>query len=246
MPLDQTPGLIETVARLNTDMRHSSAGDVVRAALAHAPNLALVSSFGAESVVLLHLAATVQPDLPVLFIDTGMLFDETLAYQQHVAERLNLTNVTLLRSGHIQSGDPAGTLHRKDPDACCALRKSQPLNAALKGFDGWLTGRKRFQSGKRATLEHFEVDARTDAPARLKVNPLAYWSAQDVADYINNNQLPRHPLVAQGFPSIGCAPCTTAVQEGEDPRAGRWRNSTKDECGIHFQNGKLIRTGAPT
>ncbi len=242
MPLDQSPALAETVTRLNTDLRHHGAGDVIRAALDHAPNLALVSSFGAESVVLLHLASMVKRDLPVLFIDTEMLFTETLAYQQEVAERLGLNNVTILRSGHTRGHDPKGTLHRNDPDACCALRKAQPLNAALKGFGGWLTGRKRFQSGSRAELQHFEVDA----SLRLKVNPLAYWAPEDVATYITENRLPRHPLVAQGYLSIGCAPCTTPVAQDEDLRAGRWRNTTKSECGIHFENGKLIRQGTLT
>jgi phosphoadenosine phosphosulfate reductase len=182
-------------------------------------------------------------DLPVLFIDTEMLFAETLVYQQELTERLGLRNVTIIRAADIAQHDPDGTLHQTDPDACCALRKSVPLNAALAGFDGWITGRKRFQSGTRAALPFFEVEAGTD---RIKVNPLAFWGASDVADYIAENRLPRHPLVARGFPSIGCAPCTSSVKQGEDPRAGRWRDTTKEECGIHLVNGKMVRTGATT
>ena len=232
------------VARLNRDLRHRAASDVIRAGLAAVPRLALVSSFGAESVVLLHLVATIKKDLPVLFIDTELLFAETLVYQQELTERLGLRNVTILRSGNIASADPDGTLHQRDPDACCALRKSQPLHTALHGFDGWITGRKRFQSGSRAALSHFETEAQNDeAPARFKVNPLAYWSARDVAEYMTENRLPRHPMVARGYPSIGCMPCTSPVKPGEDPRAGRWRNTQKDECGIHFANGKLVRSG---
>ncbi|KIN60811.1 Phosophoadenylyl-sulfate reductase [Sulfitobacter noctilucae] len=234
-----------TVARLNVQMRHHAAPDVMRAAINAVPNLALVSSFGAESVALLHLASRVKKDLPILFIDTEMLFPETLAYQRDVARKLGLTKITVIRGADIAAQDPDGTLHKTDPDACCALRKTAPLNAALQPFDGWITGRKRFQSGTRAQLPHFETEERSDeAGTRIKVNPLAFWQAEDVADYIAENNLPRHPLVAQGYPSIGCAPCTSKVAPGEDPRAGRWRDQSKDECGIHFIDGKAVRKGA--
>lgn len=239
--------LSRQVTKLNTELRHHAATDVLRAALTTVPRLTLVSSFGAESVVLLHLTSMVDKDLPVLFIDTELLFAETLVYQQELTERLGLRNVTILRSGNIAQTDPDTTLHQRDPDACCALRKTQPLQTALHGFDGWITGRKRFQSGSRAALAHFETEERGDeARPRIKVNPLAYWSAQDVQDYMAENRLPRHPLVGNGYPSIGCMPCTSPVKPGEDPRAGRWRNTKKDECGIHFENGKMIRSGALT
>lgn len=239
--------LSSEVARLNTDLRHHAAADVLRAALTTVPRLTLVSSFGAESVVLLHLASMVDKDLPVLFIDTELLFAETLVYQQELTERLGLRNVTILRSGNIAQGDPEGTLHQSDPDACCALRKTLPLQTALHGFDGWITGRKRFQSGSRATLQHFETEERSGrAVPRIKVNPLAYWSPKDVQEYMVENRLPRHPMVARGYPSIGCIPCTSVVKPGEDPRAGRWRNTKKDECGIHFENGKMVRSGELT
>ena len=150
------------------------------------------------------------------------------------------TGHRILKSAETDVVDPDNTLHETDPDACCALRKTQPLQKALTGANGWITGRKRFQSGTRAALEFFEVDPQS---ARIKVNPLAYWRAQDIADYIDENRLPRHPLVAKGYPSIGCTPCTTPVRAGEDNRAGRWRNTSKDECGLHFVDGKLVRTG---
>ncbi|APE45352.1 phosphoadenosine phosphosulfate reductase [Sulfitobacter alexandrii] len=240
-------GVTAQVARLNSELRHHSATDVLRRAGEEVPNLALVSSFGAESVVLLHLASMVNRDLPILFIDTEMLFTETLVYQQEVTERLGLRNVTILRSGSIRAADPDGTLHQRDTDACCALRKTVPLQTALRGFDGWISGRKRFQSGTRAALEHFELEQRGPGlPDRIKVNPLAYWDPADVQTYMTENRLPRHPLVAQGYPSIGCEPCTSPVKPGEDPRAGRWRDSDKDECGIHFVNGKMVRTGGRT
>ncbi|MGC1495590.1 MAG: phosphoadenylyl-sulfate reductase [Sulfitobacter sp.] len=246
-PPETGVALAEKARALNTDLRHHSATDVLRAAVNAVPNLALVSSFGAESVALLHLASMVKRDLPVLFIDTEMLFAETLVYQHELSERLGLRNVTILRAADIAAHDPDGTLHQRDPDACCALRKTVPLNAALDGHDGWITGRKRFQSGKRAALEFFEVEAGSDQTApRIKVNPLAFWNPSDVNDYITENRLPRHPLVARGYPSIGCAPCTSPVKKGEDARAGRWRDTEKDECGIHFVNGKMVRTGANT
>jgi phosphoadenosine phosphosulfate reductase len=230
---------------LNNRLRHHGATDVLRAAVNEIEGLALVSSFGAESVVLLHLLAMVDPLVPVLFIDTEMLFTETLVYQQEVAERLRLKDLRIIRAAdsEVSFEDPDGTLHQFDTDACCALRKTRPLQKALAGHGGWITGRKRYQSGQRAQLEFFEVE---DAPtgARIKVNPLARWTPEDVREYMIENRLPRHPLVAQGYPSIGCAPCTSPVAEGEDPRAGRWRNSQKDECGIHFVDGKMVRTGA--
>ncbi len=228
------------VSALNAQLTHHGATDVLRAAFEAVPDIALVSSFGAESVVLLHLAAMVKRDVPVIFIDTEMLFAETLVYQQDVAERLRLENVTVIRADEIRKHDPDGALHQRDTDACCALRKTVPLQRALAPHSGWMTGRKRYQSGMRSTLEFFEVE---EATGRIKVNPLARWAPEDVRDYMEENRLPRHPLVAQGYPSIGCAPCTSPVAEGEDPRAGRWRDQDKDECGIHFVDGKLVRVG---
>lgn len=254
MPLDQKPrpvfddaaegsvdpAIATRVAELNAKYRHHSATEVMQGALKDAGNIALVSSFGAESVVLLHMAAIYDRAVPVLFIDTEMLFAETLVYQQEVSERLGLRNVQIIRAADIPQVDPDGTLHQRDTDACCALRKTVPLQQALKGFDGWITGRKRFQTGKRAALDFFEAEAGT---GRIKVNPLAHWAPEDVKAYMIENRLPRHPLVAKGYPSIGCAPCTSPVAPGEDPRAGRWRDQDKDECGIHFVNGRMVRRG---
>lgn len=200
MPLDEPLG--DTVDALNTALKHHAATDVLRRAFDAAPNLALVSSFGAQSVVLLHLASQVKPDVQVLFIDTMLLFPETLTYQREVAKSLGLRRVRVLRAD-TTIADPDNTLHERDPDACCALRKTQVLDEALQGFDGWITGRKRYQSGSRAALPAFETEEGT---GRIKVNPLAHWSSEDVQEYMAENALPRHPLVAQGYPSIGCAP----------------------------------------
>jgi len=194
---------------------------------------ALVSSFGAESVVLLHMVSEISRDVPVIFLDTEMLFDETLAYQAEVAETLGLTDVRMITPDRnaVFARDVDGLLHQADTDACCALRKSEPLEKALQGFGSWITGRKRYQNGQRASLSVFEKDP---VSMRIKVNPLAGWDRAQIADYITAHDLPRHPLVAKGYPSIGCRPCTHAVGVGEDPRAGRWKNSAKTECGIHF------------
>ena len=178
---------------------------------------------------------------PVLFIDTEMLFAETLDYQHELTERLHLKNVKVIRASDEMKKlhDPDGTLHQYNTDACCDLRKTIPLQNALNDYDAWITGRKRYQSSTRAALDFFENEDDT----RIKINPLCHWDMSDLQDYMTENRLPRHPLVAKGYPSIGCAPCTSPVKEGEDPRAGRWRNSNKEECGIHFVNGKVVRGG---
>ena len=236
-------GLPAQVAALNAQMRHHGAADVIAKARDTISPLSLVSSFGADSVALLHLAAMVDRDIPVIFIDTEMLFTETLVYQQELAERLGLRNLRIIRAKNAAQRDPDGNLHKTDPDACCTLRKTEPLQAALAGSNGWITGRKRFQTKDRAALDFFEIEPDS---LRIKVNPLAHWTPADVSEYIDENRLPKHPLVAKGYPSIGCAPCTTPVGPGEDPRAGRWRTQNKDECGIHFANGKLVRAGEMT
>lgn len=250
MPLDEIQTelgsdrrvLSEKVDILNARYRHHSATDVLRGALLDGGDIALVSSFGAESVVLLHLVAIADKTTPVVFVDTEMLFAETLVYQAEVAERLGLRNMRIIRADKedVARDDPYGALHLSDTDTCCTLRKTIPLQRALRGFDGWITGRKRFQAGSRETLDFFEVE---DGTGRIKVNPLAHWAPEDVRAYMEENRLPRHPLVAKGYPSIGCAPCTSPVKDGEDPRSGRWRGADKLECGIHFVDGKMVRIG---
>ncbi len=233
--------LKELAERRNLLHRKSDAQTVLKHALddVQIGRVALVSSFGAESVVLLHMVAQVDPSTPVLFLDTEMLFPETLQYQRDVAEALGLTDMRVIRPSRatLMERDVDGILHTFDTDACCSLRKSEPLENALQEFGGWITGRKRVQGGQRAQMPLYEKDE----GARIKINPLADWTPQMIADYMDAHNLPRHPLVSRGFKSIGCAPCTTKVAEGEDPRAGRWRGQNKVECGIHFENGKVIR-----
>lgn len=239
------PDLHAKAGALNAAYRHHSAISVLACAL-HDPDvgrLALVSSFGAESVVLLHMVALARRETPVIFIETGMLFTETLVYQQELAKRLGLRDLRIIRpdAAELKAQDPTASLNQSNPDACCALRKVIPLQKALVDFDGWITGRKRYQGKTRAALEFFEVE---EGMERLKINPLAHWQRGDARTYIQENRLPRHPLVAQGYPSIGCMPCTSPVKSGEDERAGRWKHQNKTECGIHFVDGKAIRQGA--
>lgn len=199
-----------------------------------AGRIAAVSSFGAESAVLLHLLAAIDPDVPVLFLDTGKHFAETLAYRDEIAARLGLTRLIALTPAaqDVAAQDGNGLRWSYDPDGCCEIRKVLPLARALTGFDASFTGRKGFQSATRAGLERFELDT-TDGAGRLKVNPLADWSSERISSYFAATGLPPHPLVAQGYPSIGCSPCTSKVAPGEDPRSGRWKGWDKTECGIH-------------
>ncbi len=202
--------------------------------------LAVVSSFGVESAVLLHLVSRLAPETPVIFIDTRMMFQETLDYQKDVAKKLGLTDIRSISAGDPDLGraDPFGRLHLSDADSCCELRKVVPLEKALEGFDGWINGRKRHQSSNRAAIRPVEADA----SGRLKINPLLHWERADIEVYFEIHDLPRHPLVKYGFTSIGCAPCTARTATGEDPRAGRWRDQEKTECGIHISaDGKIER-----
>lgn len=222
--------------------RYAHTRDVLRKALAEKEHgeIAVVSSFGSESAVLLHLVAEANPATPVIFIDTRMLFEETLAYKEELVRQLGLTDVrTVSPDGKvIRDTDPFGRLHMSDPDACCAFRKTHVLSEALSGFDGWVTGRKRFQAVTRHNVGLYEPSS----DGKLKINPLAYWSKADIDAHFAAFDLPQHPLIEHGYLSIGCASCTSPVAKGEDARAGRWRGLEKTECGIHFENGKLVRS----
>jgi phosphoadenosine phosphosulfate reductase len=236
LPLDRVEGL-------RLALEGATAEAVLEAVLAEFPGeVAMVSSFGAEAAVLLKMVADLDRDLPVLMIDSLLLFEETLAYQRTLSAHLGLRNVQILRPAEVdlQRLDPDGTLHRRDTDACCDIRKVLPLERALRHWPVSITGRKRFQASTRIALDVFEAEGE-----RLKVNPLAHWSSEELRAYMDRHDLPRHPLVAKGFRSIGCWPCTTPVAEGEDDRAGRWRGSEKVECGIHFgADGRILRVAS--
>ncbi len=218
-------------AELNAHLRDATPQEILRAAIERfGDKLALVSSFGAESAVLLHMAAQIDPNIAVLFLDTGMLFGQTLDYRQRLAARLGLTNVRDLRPQYqdLAIHDPGADLWKTDTDACCNIRKVLPLDRALNGYEGWITGRKRFQGGARLKLKVVE-----QGESQIKFNPLANWSKEDLDAYMAEHDLPPHPLVEFGYPSIGCWPCTKPVEAGQDARAGRWAGQDKTECGIH-------------
>ncbi len=192
--------------------------------------VAVASSFGIESAVLLKLVADVAPATPVLFLNTGMLFAQTEQYQRHLSERLGLIDVRIIGpdADHIAEYDPDGSLNKRDADMCCHLRKVLPMQRALKPFDAWITGRKRFQGGERTGLPLFEHDGQ-----HIKVNPVAGWTMDRIRTAFEDWDLPRHPLEDAGYRSVGCFPCTSFAQPGEDARSGRWAGSGKTECGIH-------------
>jgi len=234
--LDLTPRFTQHDAvRLNRMFRGASSQEMLEGVIKGdlAGDLAVVSSFGAESAVLLHLVASVDPAVPVLFLDTGKHFAETLVYRDLLAARLGLNMVVLSPDpAELAARDETGLRWSYDPDGCCAIRKVRPLEQALASYDASFTGRKAFQSSTRTNLPRFEVDT-SDAQGRLKINPLIDWDASQIEGYFIQHDLPRHPLIAQGYPSIGCSPCTTQVAPGEDPRSGRWKGWDKTECGIH-------------
>jgi phosphoadenosine phosphosulfate reductase len=182
----------------------------------------------------------VDKTLPVYFLETGKHFPETLQYVETLKAHLGLSNIRWLQPDpkDVARFDPHGSLWETDPDSCCHIRKTEPLDAEIAQYAGWVTGRKRYQTAERGVLPHFELTS----DDRIKVNPLAYFADADVNAYKTEHGLPEHPLFAKGYKSIGCAPCTTIVAEGEDPRAGRWRGLNKKECGIHFDfNGAIAK-----
>lgn len=199
--------------------------------------VAIVSSFGTQSAVLLHLVARIDAALPVIFLDTGKLFAETLRYRDLLVQRLGLRDVRSVPpdEAEVARQDPLGGLWLSAPDACCALRKARPQARALAGFDIVVTGRKRYQTAQRARLPVVEETA----DGRVRLNPLAGWAATAIEAYRLAHGLPPHPLAEQGYPSIGCRHCTDRVAPGEDPRAGRWRGIAKVECGMHPRESPL-------
>jgi phosphoadenosine phosphosulfate reductase len=222
----------ESAAAINARFDGVETSEMLRRLFNEPPydDLALVSSFGAESAVLLHMVSQIDKSVPLIFVNTQKIFGETLAYRDELAERLGFTDMRVYRPDPylLAQKDATSLRWSYDPDGCCDLRKVEPLRRALAPFDAWISGRKGFQGKTRNALPRFEEDE-----GRLKINPLADWDKTRLNAYFDEHKLPRHPLEAQGYPSIGCAPCTSQVQAGEDPRAGRWRGWDKTECGIH-------------
>ena len=236
--LDET--IEERLKRLNDELRDASAQTILRASILRewADEMTYVSSFGAESAVMLALIADVDPNLPVIFFDTGMHFPQTLDYRDALIEKLGLTNVITRHpdAEELAEKDPKNVLWKTDTDTCCEIRKVQPLAPALEGFNAWITGRKRFHGGARLSLPVFE-----HADGRFKINPLAGWTPDDVSLFFEHRMLPKHPLVAQGYPSIGCWPCTAPASDPGDIRSGRWVGQDKTECGLHVEKKERPR-----
>ncbi|MDB5602223.1 MAG: phosphoadenosine phosphosulfate reductase [Xanthobacteraceae bacterium] len=230
--MTEAEALHSVIPPLNRLLEGAAPVEIVAEAVRQMPEgrLAVVSSFGTESAVLLKLVADVDRALPVLFLDTGWLFTETLSYRDELTAHLGLTDVRTFAPSpnDLAAQDAEKDLWAADPDRCCNIRKVLPLARALAGFDGWINGRKRFQGGARLSLPAVELDG-----SRLKFNPLAGISQSAIVEMFDAAGLPRHPLAAQGFGSVGCMPCTSRIRPGEDPRAGRWRGTGRTECGIH-------------
>jgi len=224
-----------SVARLNRALSSASPADVIVSAIASVADarLAVVSSFGTESAVLLKYVADVDRTLPVLFLDTGMLFEETLAYRDELTRYFGLKDVRSLKPQIelLERRDPARDLWMQDTESCCHIRKVRPLSDALGAFDGWINGRKRMHGGERSDIAYVEADGRL-----LKFNPLAALTKEQLDEVFASSGAPRHPLEKVGFSSVGCIPCTTRTKPGEEARAGRWRGSGRTECGIHHMS----------
>jgi phosphoadenylyl-sulfate reductase (thioredoxin) len=224
------PDLQATVDRLNRDLRHASAEEILAGAVAAFPGrIAMLSSFGAEAAAGLHLLSRVDASTPVLFIDTDRHFAQTLTYRHALAAKLGLSNVRVLTPSNAEAVDPKGDLWRTDADLCCAVRRVKPLREVAGDYDALITGRKRFHGGVRMRLKPFEL-----LDGQVRVNPLANWTPGEVEAYFEANGLPRHPLVQGGYASIGCWPCTEPARSADDVRSGRWAGAEKVECGIHM------------
>ncbi|BBC03447.1 MULTISPECIES: phosphoadenylyl-sulfate reductase [Bradyrhizobium] len=226
------PAALPAADALDRALRTASPAEVIAAAVKTLgrEKVALVSSFGTESAALLKVMADVDPAIPVVFLDTGWLFEETLAYRDTLIKTLGLTDVRSIKPDEeaLSRQDPDRELWFTDPDACCRIRKVEPLARALKPFAGWINGRKRFQGGARADIPVVEDDG-----VRLKFNPFANVSREEIEAIYTLGKLPPHPLVASGYQSVGCMPCSSRSAAGEDARDGRWRGRAKTECGIH-------------
>ena len=230
---DPTADGLPAADELGRALADAKPAEIIAAALRTVgrDKLALVSSFGTESAALLKVMADVDPAIPVIFLDTGWIFEETLAYRDTLIKKFGLRDVRSIKPSEeaLAQKDPNGDLWFSDPDACCRIRKVEPLARALKPFSGWINGRKRFQGGLRAAIPVVEEDG-----ARLKFNPFAQISRAEIEAIYRSADLPPHPLVAAGFLSVGCMPCTSRTEAGEDARAGRWRGRAQTECGIQM------------
>jgi len=210
----------------------------IRLGTADGRRVCVTSSFQAECVVLTHLLIQEQPDVPVLFLDTGYHFPETYRYRDDITKLFSLNLVNLMPRQTVAEQESAfGILYQTAPDRCCAMRKVEPLFAGLSGYDVWFTALRREQSPTRANLQVFENFALPQGKVLSKVSPLASWTNADIWNYLHRNAIPVLPLYATGYTSIGCQPCTARPADPENLRSGRWAGKQKLECGIHISAG---------
>ncbi len=236
MAVNVSPELIAELKSLSDSLESKQPQEVLAAALErYAPKIVLACSFGAEDVVLVDMVHRINPSVPLFYLDTDFLFPETYATRDRIVQHYDLKPAQVLQVKSLltperQAEQYGEALWSKEPDRCCQLRKVEPLTRVLKGFDAWITGIRRDQAPSRANAGLIEWDHKFEL---VKVNPLARWSWADVWSYIRVYEVPYNPLHDQNYPSIGCTHCTAPVASGDDPRAGRWKNFAKTECGLH-------------
>jgi len=232
--------LLQTTRDTDRQVKVRETTETLRlAAERFAPRLVMATGFGMEGCVLTDLIGRNKLPVDIFTLDTGLFFEETYTLWKTLERRYDLT-IRAVRP-ELTVGEQAerfgDALWERDPDRCCEMRKVQPLRAALAGADAWITALRRDQTPDRANASMLEHDQKFGL---VKINPLVEWTAQDVRDYVREHDVPFNPLHEQGYPSIGCAPCTSPVQAGENPRAGRWRGKGKTECGIHNRSSQIV------
>lgn len=232
---DDRTAQAEALQALSQSFETQSPQDVLRAVIARYPNLVLACSFGAEDVVLVDMLHKINPDVPLFYLDTNFLFPETYETRDRIIAHYGLrpaqvVQVTPLLTPERQAAAHGDRLWERSPDQCCQIRKVEPLTRILSRYDAWITGIRREQSPTRAHAGMIEWDQKF---ALVKVNPLARWTWSDVWTYIKIYEVPYNVLHDRNYPSIGCTYCTAPVADGDDPRAGRWKNFGKTECGLH-------------
>lgn len=200
------------------------------------PRLAMSSSFGPESGVLLHMVSRIDPSIPVLFLETGYHFPETLQYKEELVRLLKLKNVIDLKADPKRKAQVVaqyeGVPYEKNPDLCCQINKVEPMDLAIKDYDAWMSGIRRNQTDFRKSIRIFEEYKRGNNEL-YKISPLASLTSREMWWYLKEHNIPKHPLYDKGYLSVGCWPCTKPVQPGDDERSGRWAGKAKTECGIH-------------
>jgi phosphoadenosine phosphosulfate reductase len=229
MPSESAPTVVtpEEIAEHARHLESQQPRAILEWTLVRFPGeVALSASFAGGGIVLAHLLSQIDPSVPVLFLDTGFHFPETLEFKERLSARLGITVQTL-----TPATDP-GPLYETDADACCQIRKVDPMQRALESFTAWVSALRRDQGPTRASVSTIELHERGERPL-IKIHPLAKWTRDDVARYVREHDLPSHPLLSRGYSSIGCWPCTRPTLPGESERAGRWSGTNKVECGLH-------------